>query len=49
MNAEVYLFGKSTQDQYFQYPQDYTQSVFQSFQQNTKGKHNSSFGELVMI
>lgn len=38
MNAEVYLFGKSTQDQYFQYPQNYTQSVFQSFQQNVKGK-----------
>lgn len=38
MNAEVYLFGKSTQDQYFQYPQDYTQSVFQNFQHNIKGK-----------
>lgn len=38
MNAEVYLFGKSTQDQYFQYPQDYTQFIFQNFQKHAKEK-----------
>lgn len=38
MNAEFYLFGKLNQNRYFQYPQDYTQFVFQSFQKNARGK-----------
>lgn len=39
MNADIYLFGKLADDKYFQYPNDYTKSIFQDFQMKS---HTSS-------
>ena len=40
MNADIYLFGKLADDKYFQYPNDYTKSIFQDFQMKSHIQKN---------